>query len=291
MATYTSDRSPLDRALSPAFTIQRASPSGQRVAVEQVQAHLTALLRAQLTDITPVIEAQAVVTEPTVRRFGGFNSAAALERHMAEWQIHQQNAAPQTMDLVIPVGNRFIAPPYDHDWMTGSALPLAKFDGAMLVFGSDGFSANGVSIILSCTDPLLTSITPQGTFDFSWVSFDNYPTLQSRGGLGLLVYANAEPTPIVQHQSVLWSLSGVTQFSSGQGSGRFADATVPSGGPFGPIAMAPVIINMLPGVNYEVWMWVWYVAHYGVANPAFLSFVRCKLPLVQLNAGPPIIIH
>ena len=63
-----------------------------------------------------------------------------------------------------------------------------------------------------------------GTYDFSWASFDNYPNLHSRGGLGILVYGSGDPNPLVVRQAVLWTLSGVSQFSGNKGSGQFADA-------------------------------------------------------------------
>jgi hypothetical protein len=290
MTTHVLNRlSPRSRTIAPAFAITRAeAASGPSVGIEQVRSHISRLLQAQLADIAAGAETSYAV-EPA-RTFGGFGSAAALERHVEEWRFEKQNALPHVMDLVIPVGHRFVTPPYDHDWATGAATPLAKLDGTMLVFGAEGFSANGVSMMLSSTEPLLTSVIPQGVFDFSWASLDNYPSLRSRGGLGILVYENANPAPVLERQSVLWSVAGVSQFTGGQGSGRFADATMPSA-PFGPIPLAPAVINMLPGRSYELWMWVWQVAHYGVASPAFLSFLRCKMPLVQVDAGPPINIH
>jgi hypothetical protein len=286
-ATKTAMKSEAGFASIPAaFAIERPALKAGVTEPRHVTEHLQTLLRAQLADLTTGLEGQAPKTTGT---FGGFGSAAALERHISEWKKGQLAGAARTMDFTVPLGVRMIAPPYDHGWAVGAGLGTAKFDGAMLAFGEEGFSASGASVVLSSPTEVLASVTPEGTFDFAWVSFDNYPSLLSRGGLGILVYEGGNPTPLLVRQAVLWSLSGVSQFSSDKGSGQYADA-VAAMTSFGPVRLAPALINMRPGVSYEVWMWCWTVGQ-NQKGTAFLSDVRCNIPVVLVDAGPPIVIH
>jgi len=271
-----------------AFALERQVSKGDATEPKHVTDHIQTILRAQLEDLTAGLDPQEAPSKIT-RTFGGFGSAAALDRHVAEWKRNQLLGPAKTMDFTVPIGTRMIAPPYDHSWAVGAGEPLAKYDGSMIAFSEDGFSASGASIVLSSPNPVLASVTPQGTFDFAWVSFDNYPSLLSRGGLGILVYASGNPNPLVVRQAVLWTVSGVSQFAGNSGSGQYADA-VAAMTDFGPIRLAPALINMNPGVSYEVWMWCWTVGQ-NQQGTAFLSDVRCKIPVVLVDAGPPLIIH
>ena len=279
-----------NRTLIPAaFAIERRSASkANPSAPKHVTDHITALLHAELKHLTAGLEAHAEPASKAVRTFGGFGSAAALERHVAEWRANQL-FQPSIMDLQIPLGVRVVGPPYDHSWATGAGLPLSRIDGTMTAFGGDDFSASGASIILSSPTPALVSVTPMGTYSFNWSSFENYPTLLSRGGLGILAYANGNPNPVVTRQAVLWSVSGVSQFTGNGGSGNFADA-IALQTTFGPVHIAPVLFNMNPSDSYEVWMWCWQVGH-NQSGTAFLSVVQCKIPLILIDAGPPIVIR
>ncbi len=240
---------------------------------------ISALLRDQLVDLTG-----------DAARVSAFAPAAAIESHIAEWKRSQILTAPlKPLDFTVPIGTRVIGPPYDHSWAVGAAGGLPRFDGDMFVFGGDGFSADGISIMLSSPTALLASVTPQGTYDFSWASFENVPDLRSRGGLGVLVYRNGGPDPLVVRQAVLWTLNGVSQFTSNRGSGQFADAVAAMTG-FGPVRLAPVVFNMNPGDTYEVWMWCWMVGQ-NESGKAFLNVLECRIPAVLIDAGPPIIIH
>ena len=288
-ATKTAIKTESNRISIPAaFAIERPAPKTGATEPKHVTDHIQTSLRAQLADLTAGLETQPAPVKG-IETFGGFGSATALERHVAEWKKSQILGFAKAMDFTVPVGTRMIAPPYDHSWAVGAGAPLARYDGSMYAFGEDGFSASGTSIVLSSPNPVLASVTPQGNFDFAWVSFDNYPSVSSRGGLGILVYAAGNPNPLLVRQAVLWSVSGVSQFSSNSGSGQYADAVAVMTD-FGPIRLAPALFNMDPGVSYEVWMWCWTVGQ-NQQGTAFLSDVRCNIPVVSVDAGPPIIIH
>jgi hypothetical protein len=276
--------SPTDHPSVPAvFKIERRPVTGQ-TEPKHVADHVKVLLQRQLADLAAGIESEAEPASKGIRPFGGFGSAAGLERYITEWK---KNVVPtKTMDFTIPVGSRVIGLPYDHSWGAGGGWPLSKLDGEMLVFGGEGFSASGASVILTSPKPLLASVTPTGSYDFSYVSLDNYPSLASQGGLGLLVYANGEA--LTTRLAVLWTVSGISQFMGNKGSGSYADA-VAAETSFGPIRLAPVLLNMTPDVTYEVWMWCWVICQ-NSSGKAFMSYVKCTIPLVMLDAGPPLVI-
>jgi hypothetical protein len=274
------------RSVPSVFAIERRPASLTAEVPKHVTDQISALLRAQLADLTA---GEDEGTKPS-KSISPFAPAAPLESHIAEWKKNQILTSPtKLMDFTIPMGTRVIGPPYDHSWTVGAAGPLPRFDGYMFVLGDDGFSADGVSIMLSSPSLVLASVTPMGTYDFSWTSFDNYPNLRSRGGLGILVYGNGDPNPLVVRQAVLWTLSGVSQFSGNKGSGQFADAVAVMTD-FGPIPLAPVLFNMNPGATYEVWMWCWQVAQ-NEKGTAFLNALQSHMPAVLIDAGPPIVIH
>jgi len=274
----------IERTMTPAaFAIERRPAARKRPHVVE---HITGLLRAELADLTKGEEAQAASV--ATRSFGGFGSAAALDRHITEWKKNQLLTPTKTMSFTVPVGTRVVGPPYDHGWHVGLGMPFAQIDGTMMIFGSDGFSASGASLDLTSTQAALASIKPMGAYEFSWVSFDNYPSLRSRGGLGILVYGGGDPAPLLSRQAVLWTLSGVSQFAGNKGSGQYADA-VAFQTSFGPVPLAPILINMSPNVTYEVWMWCWLVGQ-NQQGTAFLNVIECKIPFVLIDAGPPIII-
>ena len=154
---------------------------------------------------------------------------------------------------------------------------------------ANGFSAAGIGFYLTTNEPVLAAITPQGTYDWNWVAFENLPFARSRGGMGITIYTNSEPQPTMSRQPVLWSASGMTSFSGQQGSGRIADAASPASG-FGPVPLAPTLINMLPGSRYLVWVWCWQISRLE-KDDAFIAFLRFSMPFVTIEAGPPILIH
>lgn len=160
-----------------------------------------------------------------------FAPAAALTEALSEPLRRQTlNVPAVVLNLVVGVGTRVIGPPYDHSGSAGAAGSLPRLDGDMYALGGEGFSASGVSVVLSSPTHVLAAVTPIGTYDFSWAAFGALPRLRSRGGLGMLVYRNTDPRPLVEKQAVLWNLTGVTQVASGQGSGRFRDAVATSTG-------------------------------------------------------------
>lgn len=145
--------------------------------------------------------------------------------------------------------------------------------------------------MLSSPTPVSVAVKPMGTYEFDLIATKSIPQLRSRGGLGLLVYRNANPAPLVEHQSILWNLIGVDlgvlPVMMKQGTGEFADA-VSSMTDFGPIRMAPVLFDMIPGDFYEVWIWCWCVGQN--QTDAMYSVLACEMPGVLVTAGPPTII-
>ena len=258
---------------------RRPAPLNSHEAPKHVADQISALLRSQLADLT---------SEPA--HAAKFAPAQALDARVAQLKRSQVLTAPMIpMNFPVPLGTRIIAPPYDHSWTVGAAGPLPRFDGDMFVFGEDGFSAYGVSIMLSSPTPVLVSVIPQGTYNFSWGSFENLPDLRSRGGLGILVYRNGNPDPLVSRQAVLWTVSGVSQFTGNTGSGQYADAVAVMTD-FGPIRLAPVLFDMNPGDTFEVWMWCWTVGQ-NESGHAFINALQCRIPAILIDAGPQIIIH
>jgi hypothetical protein len=129
------------------------------------------------------------------------------------------------------------------------------------------------------------AITPIGTFKWSWVAFENLPTLQAMGGLGTNVVHNG--TEVTRREPSMWSQNGASPFAGQTGEDQLARATSISGGPFGPIQLFPTPINMQPGEQYLFALWCWQVAHYP-EGAGFLSFMNAKMTGVALSVGPPI---
>ena len=109
-------------------------------------------------------------------------------------------------------------------------------------------------------------------------------TLWIRAAIG----RNQQPAAIAIGYGYLTGLFGVTRFTGDSRTGRIADAASPATG-FGPIPLAPVLLNMFPGNSYLVWVWCWQVlqVHSGAA---FLAFLKMSMPFVTIDAGPPIVI-
>jgi hypothetical protein len=231
-------------------------------------------------------------TQPhAVPKFGGLRTRRQLENHLVERLSADMNSPIRTRDFVVPTGSRVLGPPYDLDWSEGNGVGgFSRFDGkALTIPKANGFSAAGIGFYLTTQEPALAAITPQGTYDWNWTSFQDLPFARSRGGMGVTVYANAEAQPTLSRQPVLWSVSGMTAFSGQMGSGRIADAASPAFG-LGAVPLAPVILNMVAGSRYLVWVWCWQTSQLE-ADDVFIAFMRFIMPFITIEAGPPMSIR
>jgi hypothetical protein len=222
----------------------------------------------------------------TVLDVGPFKTKGQLQKHFAE-RVRMETMRPSTtFDYTVPTGSRIIGPPYDVDWSEGAGGVFSRFEGSCFTFSIEGFSASGVGFYLSSDEPMLTAITPVGNYDWNWFSLQDLPFLRSRGGLGVAIFADGGPQPVMSRQPVLWSLNGVLKFTGQSGSGRIADAASITTG-FGPIRLAPALLNMVPGSSYLVWLWLWQIAR-SLKHTAVMASSKFEMPFVTIDAGPPI---
>jgi hypothetical protein len=57
----------------------------------------------------------------------------------------------------------------------------------------------------------------------------------------------------------------------------------------GAVPLAPVLVNMVAGSRYLVWVGGWQTLRAG-AGELFFAFLYFSMPFVTINAGPPILI-
>jgi len=258
--------------------------------------HITAELEGHLAEMFDEEDAEEARQVGNLESdFGGFRTVRQLRKHVTERLRADYTSSMNTMntmDLQVTGGSRIFGPPYDDDWSEGNGIAMfSRHDGkVMTIPKTNGFSAAGIGFYLNApNEPSLVSIIPQGTYDFSVSSFADLPFLRSRGGLGVAVYTDGEAQPTLARQPVLWSLSGVKAFSGPSGSGRIADAASPAFG-LGTVPLAPVLINMVPGSRYLVWVWCWQTMQ-GSENDPFIAFQSFNMPFVTIAAGPPVIVR
>jgi hypothetical protein len=194
------------------------------------------------------------------------------------------------LSITLPSGAALVAPPYDRDWFLGAGVPLARLDGKLVTFGTEGDSTCGVGAFLDAEHDGLASVTPAGTWDYSWVSLETYPDLRSAGGLGVTVFEGSAASPLATRRATLWNIAGPGAFMSDMRSGSVADA-VSSTTTFGPIPIAPLLFPVRAGTRYLFWVWAWQVAHFGTQSPGFLAFLRAHVPLLMIEAGPAPIVR
>lgn len=258
-----------------------------------ISAHVTSELKHHMVEMYDDVDASEAAAQPreAVREFGGLQTRRQLEKHLAERLSMGIGNAMTAFDFTVPSGSRVFGPPYDRDWSEGGGVGMfARFDGkAYAITKANGLSAAGIGFYMTTNEPALAAITPQGTYDFSWTSFQDLPFARSRGGMGITIYTNSEPQPTMSRQPVLWSASGMTAFSGEKGSGRIADAASPAFG-LGTVPLGPALVNMVPGSRYLVWVWCWQTSRLE-ENSGFIAFVGFNMPFVTIDAGPPILIH
>lgn len=279
---------------TPRFDIDRvaAGKMDSERPISLIAAHVASELEPHIKEMNDagIPEATAQIDD-TIRKFGGLGTALQLEKHFTDKIITDSHFLRKKLNIKVRNGSKVLAPPYDVDWSEGNGFgAFARFDGDVIVVPkSNGFSAAGIGFYLTTNEPALVSITPQGTYSWNWVAFADFPYAQSRGGMGITIYVDAHPEPIMSRQQVLWSVSGMTAFSGQKGSGQIADAASPGLG-FGSIPLAPALVNMYPGSQYLVWIWCWQTTRIQ-ENSAFIAFMNFSMPLVTIDAGPQIFVH
>jgi len=107
--------------------------------------------------------------------------------------------------------------------VVGAAGAVPRLDGDTFVFGSDGFSADGIAVALSSPSPVAGIGHADWNYKFSWASFANY-RISLAAGPRNSGFRQWNSTPLTEYQAVLWSVSQVSQFTDTSGSGQFADA-------------------------------------------------------------------
>ncbi len=274
----------------------------ERVAIEEVDGerdtlliaeHVTKNLDRHISEMFDDTDASEAAAQPldAIREFGGLRTQRQLEKHVFEQISVGLNSPIRSFDYVVPSGSQVFGPPYDKEWAEGNGIAFgARIDGKVFTIPKDnGFSAAGIGFYLTTNEPVLATITPQGTYDWNWSAFADLPFARSRGGMGITIYTDSAPEPTLSRQQVLWSVSGMTTFSGEKGSGRIADAASPAFG-FGTVPLAPAFVNMVPGSRYLVWVWCWQTAHLDEQD-GFIAFMRFIMPFVTIDAGPPIVLH
>lgn len=256
---------------------------------EYITAELTGHL-AEMFDEADAKEAGHVGSaEPD---FGGFRTELQLKKHLTEMARIDLASSMKTLDFQLTGGSKVFGPPYDDDWSEGNGIGWwSRMDGKVRTWSKlNGFSAAGVGCYLNApNEPAIVSIIPQGTYDFAVNSPADLPYVRSRGGMGVTVYTDGEQQPTLSRQPVLWSISGVKTYRGPSGEGRIADAASPAFG-LGTVPLAPVLINMVPGSRYLVWVWCWQTMQ-GRENDGFIATQSFHMPFLTISAGPPVIIH
>jgi hypothetical protein len=220
--------------------------------------------------------------------YGPFQSAKQFQLFQNDlWDQHNRTQQ-QTYELRLAVGDTLVAPPYDADWSAAS-VPFQRFDGKLTLLGNQDFTASGVGIYLESDTAVLASVNPAGTYSCNYGSFGNYPGVRSRGGLGMLVYEGDATTPSHVHQSTLWTKSGAYKGEVFERSGAIAQAPQASA-QFGPMTLGPLLFNMQPGVQYQVWVWAWRVET-RPPEAGFISVLSAQVPVFSVATSPPILLH
>jgi hypothetical protein len=173
--------------------------------------------------------------------YGGIGTKSQFERHALERFTSDAARQRLNFDYTVHSGCRAYAPPYDREYQVGTAEAFgATADGNVMTLAPyDGQSAAGIGFYLTTDEPVLASITPQGTYQWSWFNLQNVlPNVWTTGGTGITIYANSDTEPTLSRQQVLWSASGLTPWSGHTDNGNIADAASPAFG-FGSVPLGP----------------------------------------------------
>jgi hypothetical protein len=279
----------------PRFSIERIATGNTHSERDTslLSAYVTSELERHMGEMYDDKDGSAAAAQPrdAVREFGGLRTRRQLERHFLDRVSVDIGSSMKAFDFTVPSGSRVFGPPYDREWAKGNGIAFgSRVDGKVFTIPkANGFSAAGIGFYLTTNEPALAAITPQGTYDWNWIAYQDLPFARSSGGMGIAIYTNSEPQPTMSRQPVLWGLSGVTTFSGQKGSGRIADAASPAFG-LGTVPLAPALLNMAPGSRYLVWIWCWQTSRLE-KDDGFIAFLSFYMPFVTIDAGPPIVIH
>jgi hypothetical protein len=214
-----------------------------------------------------------------------------LRRYRDFWVEQELRRPLMPLTFTLNPGNRLMSPPFDLDWSTGSGLGfLSRYDGDLYTVANDGYSAAGVGVFLDTPTPIAVALTPVGTQGFSWLTVNGFSNTYSSGGLGVLIYQVGNPSPLAMRQVTLWNVSGGRPGWTGDtATGSIADAASPAIG-FGPIPLAPLLVDMHPGVTYLFWIWIWQHLR-ELGSGEFFALQDAHVSLITSSAGPQTIIH
>jgi hypothetical protein len=195
------------------------------------------------------------------------------------------------LDFDLFPGFQLLAPPYDTSWNVGAGTPLSAWDGTSIIFGGgrgSEFSASGFGIHLSSDRHVSVSVMPQGRFTAGWVNFLVPALVRSLGGTGAVVYSDG--SLLLSRKPEVWDVRDPAQFTGAQFDLLFAStATPPIAGSFGPVPLAPVLFEMLPGKRYLIWFYIWQLNNVRDGE-GFVVFSQAKVPLIAARVGPPLIL-
>jgi hypothetical protein len=321
----------IDQRISklPKYGIERVS--SEETDYEQDTSFISELMtsvyerhKSEIYDKTDVAET-AAQPEEKVRDFGVFKTQRQLAKYIVEKLFKSEPGLytggvdvnfPKLDDSLyetgpvrtfpLPYECRIFAPPYEVSILKDGGEPDFRFSassssGNLRVTNDSlnlaSFSLAGVGFYVSTKKPVLASITPEGTYQWSWYSGTSQPLLQSRGGLGIAIYKDSEPQPTWSREVLLWSESGIIKldlelFAGKKGNGRIADAASPTFG-FGPIPLAPALVNMVPGPRYLVFVYCFQTT----INPlifgsdTFNTNLSIRVPSVTICENPPIVVR
>jgi hypothetical protein len=190
--------------------------------------------------------------------------------------------------LDIHPGTQVVAAPYEHSWQTGLGLPLSHIDGHMTLLGGDEFSGAGFSFFLTADTDVSVAVMPQGRYEHAFFDLQTHPDLTTTGGAGAIVYKGG--TAVVDTTATLWNRVGMSPATGETVNIDMADVTGMSGGPFPGQRLFPVLFDMSQGDSCEVWLYLWNACA-NTANRPFFCSQSGTVPVVTVEAGPPIIVH
>ncbi len=272
------------------FSVHR--PTSIETTDESSTVHFSGHVKSVLKGFASEIRSEASHSREELHAFGGLGTRSQFEKHALERFSTDAGLQRLEDDITVPSGCRNFGPPYDREYNVGVAEAFgATADGSVFTLSPyDGQSAGGIGFYLTTDEPVLASITPQGTYQWSWFNLANFlPNAWTRGGMGITIFADSDTEPTLSRQQVLWSASSLTPWSGQTAKGLIADSASPAFG-FGTVPLAPALLNMFPGSRYLVWIWCWQLAHYA-ENDGFLAVLSFNMPSVTVCAGPQISIH
>ncbi|WP_380281782.1 hypothetical protein [Kitasatospora purpeofusca] len=266
--------------------ISRVTPDdlSQESAAKEFEQYLTEFGAAQLTELRGRRRYPEDLVAPAPQ--DGGELVEDLKRDLLEGSLNRVRPELARLTIDVQPGSQVVAAPYDNSWQTGLGLPLSRLDGHMTLLGGDTFSGAGFSFFVRASTNAAIVVTPQGTYEHSFVDLQADPNLQTRGGAGAIVYRNT--VQAAKTEITLWNRFGMTPASGESVNLAIADLTGISGGPFPGSRLFPVVFDISQGDVCEVWIYLWNACS-GTQGKPFLCSQSGKVPLVTVNAEPPFV--